>query len=242
MLRQWFGLRRAWLVAIGVAALAGLLVTAGLAAAQTATPTPSAGSTNRCAAIGTKQGSRLDTLLTDLVNQGIINQSQADAIRSYLQRQAQSRCYQATILPPADILSTAANKLGLTTSQVRAELRQGKSLAQVASDHGVSRDDLKNALLQTARTNANALVQQGVLTQEEADRAVTDVQSNLDNLIDRTGLRGFKGDFRGRGWHHGYGQDTDEDQQGEHEDQQGPQNQSSNSGARFIPGARMYWQ
>ncbi|MCM8745152.1 hypothetical protein NET03_01255 [Thermomicrobium sp. CFH 73360] len=230
MLRQWFGLRRTWLVAIGVAALAGLLVTAGLVAAQTATPTPSAGSTNRCAAIGTKQGSRLDTLLTDLVNQGIINQSQADAIRNYLQRQAQSRCYQAAILPPADILSTAANKLGLTTSQLRAELRQGKSLAQVASDHGVSRDDLKNALLQTARTNANALVQQGVLTQEEAERAITDLQNNLDTLLDKTGMGGFWGHGWHRGFRHGWFKDWNREQQ----DQQG----TSQSGARLVPSIR----
>lgn len=234
MLRQWFGLRRAWLVAIGVAALAGLLATAGLAAAQTATPTPSAGSTNRCAAIGTKQGSRLDTLLTDLVNQGIINQSQADAIRSYLQRQAQSRCYQAAVLPPADILSTTANKLGLTTSQLLAELRQGKSLAQVASDHGVSRDDLKNALLDAARANANTLVQQGVLTQDEAERAITDVQNNLDTLLDKTGMGGFWG----HGWHRGFGHGWFKDWNREQQDQQG----TSQSGTRFVPSIRAAWQ
>lgn len=234
MFRRRFGLRRAWLVAIGVAALAGLLVTAGLVAAQTATPTPPAGSTSRCAALGTKQGGPLDTLLTDLVNQGIINQSQADAIRNYLQRQAQSRCYQAAVLPPADILSTTANKLGLTTSQLLAELRQGKSLAQVASDHGVSREDLKNALLDAARANANTLVQQGVLTQDEAERAITDVQNNLDTLLDKTGMGGFWG----HGWHRGFGHGWFKDWNREQQDQQG----SSQSGTRFVPSIRAAWQ
>ncbi|MCS7050386.1 MAG: hypothetical protein NZL87_02100, partial [Thermomicrobium sp.] len=206
MVMRRFHARRILVLAITTAALAGLVATAGLVAAQTATPTPGTSTTQPCASIGTKQGGMLDTLLTDLVNQGIINQSQADAIRNYLQQQAQGRCYRSLVLPKSDILSTAANKLGLTTSQLMAELRQGKSLAQVASEHGVSRDDLKNALLQTAQTNASALVQRGALTQDEADRALTDVQNSLDTLLDQTGLRGLKGGFGwGRGHHRWFG-------------------------------------
>ncbi len=234
MFRGRFGLRHAWFVTVIVAALGGLLLTAGLVAAQTPTQPPSTGTASHCAAIGTKQGGPLHTLLTDLVNQGIITQSQADAIRNYLQRQAQSRCYQAAVLPPADILSTAANKLGLTTSQLVAELRQGKSLAQVASDHGVSRDDMKNALLQTARANANALVQHGVLTQDEAERAITDVQNNLDMVLEKTGLRGFWGHGRHCGFGHGW-------LKGRHGEQENAQ-ETPQSSARLIPEIRASWQ
>ncbi|MDW8058470.1 MAG: hypothetical protein RMK01_00175 [Thermomicrobium sp.] len=237
MLRRLFSFRRTLALAFAVAALAGLLVTAGLVAAQTGTPTPSSGTTtNPCSTIGTKQGGRLDDLLTALVNEGIIDQDQANRIRDYLTRQAQSRCYQAQVLPPGDILSTAANKLGLTTSQLVQELRQGKSLAQIASEHNVSRDDLENALLQTAQTNANALVQQGVLTQEEANQAVQTVQSNLDTLLNQSGLRGFKGGFGwDRGWHHRFGHGWFGDQ-----NQQGQSGQSS--GLRSAAGFRVFQQ
>jgi len=238
MLRGIVSFRRAVALVLAVAALAGLLLTAGVVAAQTSTPTPSAGSaTNPCSTIGTEQGGKLDDLLTALVNEGIISQDQADRIRQYLTTQARTRCYQAQVLPPADVLSTVANKVGLTTSQVVAELRQGKSLAQIASEHNVSRDDLKNALLATARANADALVQQGALTQSEADQAVQAVQNNLDTLIDQTGLHGFKGGFGwGRGWHHGFGR-WSFGQPGQQEQQQ-----SSQSGLRFAPGLRVFSQ
>ncbi|MCX2727458.1 hypothetical protein OO015_08120 [Thermomicrobium sp. 4228-Ro] len=231
MLQRIVTLRRTLAVALAVAAMAGLLVTAGLVAAQTATPTPSSGNaTNPCSAIGTKQGGKLDDLLSALVNEGIVSQEQADRIRQYLASQAQTRCYQAQVLPAADILSTAANKLGITTSQLALELRQGKSLAQIAAEHNVSRDDLKNALLQAAQSNANALVQQGILTQEEANQALQAVQSNLDTLLDQTGLRGFKRGFGwGRGWHHGFGRGWDEEQNQR-------QQKSSQSGLRLAPG------
>jgi len=240
MLRRIFTVRRVLAVAFAVAAMAGLLLTAGLVAAQTATPTPSSGSTTTpCSAIGTKQGGPLSDLLTALVNEGIISQDQADRIQQYLTTQAQARCYRAHILPAADILSTTANKLGLTTSQLVQELRQGKSLAQVASEHNVSRDDLKSALLQTAQTNANALVQQGVLTQDAANQALQAIEANLDTILDQTGLRGFKGGFGwGHGWHKGFfGRGWDDDQNGQQEQQE-----SGQSGWRIAPGLRVFSQ
>lgn len=225
MIRSFVARRRWFALVIGIVTLAAVVLTSGLVAAQTATPTPSPGSTTRvCTAIGTKQGGPLADLLTALVNEGIISQDQAERIRTYLTTQAQTRCLQGQVLPPADILSTTATKLGITVSQLGSELRQGKSLAQVASDHGVSRDDLKSALLDTARKNADALVEQGVLTQDQANQALQAVQNNLDTIIDQVGLRGFKHGFGwGRGWHHDFRGNWDEVT---------PNQSSSNSDAR----------
>lgn len=230
MFRRFVTRRRLVALVLALVALGSFLLTASFAAAQTGTPTTSTNeapepteleepyqtgtpttSTNPgtvCAAIGIPPGGPLDDLLTGLVNEGIISEDQANRIRSYILNQAQVRCLQTQILPPADILSTAASKLGLTTSQLLTELRQGKSLAQVASDHNVSRDDLKNALLEAARKNANALVQQGRLTQDQANQAVQAVEKNLDTVLDQTGLKGF-GRFQpgfggGHGWHHAW--------------------------------------
>lgn len=208
MFRQFVTRRRLVALVLALVALGSFLLTASFAAAQTGTPTTSTNPGTVCAAIGSQPGGPLDDLLTGLVNEGIISQDQANRIRSYVLNQAQVRCLQAKILPPADILGTAAGKLGLTTSQLLTELRQGKSLAQVASDHNVSRDDLKNALLEAARKNANALVQQGRLTQDQANQAVQAVEKNLDTVLDQTGLKGF-GRFRpgfggGHGWHHAW--------------------------------------
>lgn len=85
-----------------------------------------------------------------------------------------------------DLWQAAAQKLGLTADQLRAELRAGKSLAQIAQERGVSRDDLKAALLQAARNRLQQAQQQGRLTQQQADQILSRLESQLDRLIDAT--------------------------------------------------------
>ncbi len=206
MLRTIVRYRPFVVAAVLVGALAAIVATSGLVAAQTATPTPTAASaTDPCAAIGTPGEGRFSDLLDALVQEGIIDQNQAERIRQFLTTRAQERCYQTLVLPPSDVLSTAADTLGLTTSQLMTELRSGKSLAQIASERNVSRDTLENALLETARKNAETLVQQGTLTQDQADRALQAVEDNLDTVLDQTGLYCSKGRFGwGRGWHRGF--------------------------------------
>jgi hypothetical protein len=66
-------------------------------------------------------------------------------------------------------LDEAANIIGIDRATLMQELMSGKSLAQVAQDHGVSRDDLKQGLL---------------------DR----YGQRLDQLLDRTFDPGSRGD------------------------------------------------
>lgn len=85
-----------------------------------------------------------------------------------------------------DLWQAAAQKLGLAVDQLRAELRAGKSLAQIAQEKGVSRDDLKAALLQAVRTKVQQAQQQGRLTQQQADQILSRVEGQIDRLIDAT--------------------------------------------------------
>lgn len=80
----------------------------------------------------------------------------------------------------------AAQKLGLTTDQLQTELRSGKTLAQIAQENGVSRDDLKAALVEAQRTQVQQAVAQGRLTQEQADRILASLESQVDRIIDAT--------------------------------------------------------
>jgi len=224
--------RRFWIVMLLSGALASLVASAGFVAAQAATPTPST-KAGICSSLGETKAGPLSDLLSALVNEGIITQDQANRIQQYVTDRARTRCYQAHVLSPADILSTTATKLGLTVSQLEAELRQGKTLAQIAGEHGVTRDDLKAALLETAQANAKTLVQQGVLTQDEADQALRAVESNLDTLIDAAGPWGFKhGAGWGRGRHHHWGWQY----------APGAPEQQGQNGARFAPWMPIYSQ
>ena len=59
-----------------------------------------------------------------------------------------------------DYLSAAATYIGITTDQLRTELGTDKSLADVASAHGKTRDGLIQALVTASQTSITTLVDQ----------------------------------------------------------------------------------
>lgn len=66
-------------------------------------------------------------------------------------------------------LDTAATTLGLSEDDLRTQLRDGKTLADIASAQGVSVDDLVAALVKAAQERIDQAVTDGKLTQERAD-------------------------------------------------------------------------
>ena len=79
-----------------------------------------------------------------------------------------------------------ADFLGMTQQDLTAALRSGKSLAQIASDHGKSRADLKAAIVSNTQTALSKAVTDGKMTQQRADEIVKNLQSNVDKIIDQT--------------------------------------------------------
>ena len=67
-------------------------------------------------------------------------------------------------------LETAAGYIGITEAQLDTELEGGKSLAQVAKDHGKSVDGLVAALVADAKTEARRAVSAGRLTKPRKPR------------------------------------------------------------------------
>jgi polyhydroxyalkanoate synthesis regulator phasin len=84
-------------------------------------------------------------------------------------------------------LDAAADLMKISREQLATELRSGKSLAQVASDHGVTRDQLKAALLGEAKTKLDEAVRNGRMTQAQADEAYAALQNRIDAMVDRVG-------------------------------------------------------
>jgi len=80
-------------------------------------------------------------------------------------------------------LSSAAEYLGLSEADLRTKLNDGKTLAQIAAEQGKSVAGLKAAMLKGTKANLDELVQDGKLTQEEADAMYDRFQSNLDDLV-----------------------------------------------------------
>jgi hypothetical protein len=84
-------------------------------------------------------------------------------------------------------LDAAAEYLGLTQAQLRADLEGGKSLAQVARDRGKSVDGLVNKLVAAAKERIDGAVSAGRLTQAQADEMLDGLQSRMTELVNATG-------------------------------------------------------
>jgi polyhydroxyalkanoate synthesis regulator phasin len=80
-------------------------------------------------------------------------------------------------------LDAAASYLGLSDAELRNELSAGKTLAQVAKDHGKSVDGLVAAMTAAATSRLDDAVAAGRLTQAEANAVRDDLKHRITDLV-----------------------------------------------------------
>src|SRR5919109_5037707 len=80
-------------------------------------------------------------------------------------------------------LDAAAAYLGMTESALREQLESGKTLAQLARDRSKSVNGLVDALLAEAKEHIAEAVENGRLTEAEADDLVAGLKERLTNLV-----------------------------------------------------------
>ena len=85
-------------------------------------------------------------------------------------------------------LDAAADYLGVTEAQIRADLESGKSLAQIARDRSKSVDGLVGALVTAAKERLDAAVTAGRLTRAQADEMLEDLQDRITEVVNAAGL------------------------------------------------------
>jgi polyhydroxyalkanoate synthesis regulator phasin len=83
-----------------------------------------------------------------------------------------------------DLMEKAADYLGVDAADLRKELSDGKSLADVAKDKGKSVNGLKQSLRDSIRGSADKAVEDGKLTKEQADRIVKGLSAGVDDLVE----------------------------------------------------------
>lgn len=96
-------------------------------------------------------------------------------------------------------LATAATYLGLTETELRAELESGKSLADVAKAEGKTVAGLKAKLKADLETKLDAAVKAGRITQAQADEMLARMTERLDDMIEGTFGDGGRHGSSGRG-------------------------------------------
>jgi polyhydroxyalkanoate synthesis regulator phasin len=143
---------------------------------------------------------RIKSALSGLVDDGSLTQEQADEV--------------ATTLSDAGLghgghhggdrigLETAADALGLTEAELRTALESdGTSLADVAQAQGVDVGTLVDALVQAQQDRIAQAVEDGRLTQAEADERLADLEARVTERVNSDDL------IRG---HHGRGGPADD--------------------------------
>ena len=81
------------------------------------------------------------------------------------------------------VWNALAEKLGLTTDELNAQLAQGQTLAQIAETKGVSQSDLAQALQTAMKTGLDQAVAAGTLTQAQADQMLANMAGRYAQMI-----------------------------------------------------------
>lgn len=177
------------IITIAVVSALGL----GGAATFAIAPALAADSTTKAS----KRLTEIQDALKSLVSDGTITQAQADKVATKLD----------TALPkgrgpggpggpggrdggPGKVgmaLDAAATIIGITEGELRTQLRDGKTLAQIAATKNISKDTLISKLVAAAEAKLAEAVKAGKITQAQADERKADLKDRITEAVDRVG-------------------------------------------------------
>ncbi len=80
-----------------------------------------------------------------------------------------------------------ATYLGLTADQVRSDLQNGQTLAQIAAAQGKSVSGLEDAIVADAKTHLDAEVSAGTITAAQEATDLSNLQSHVADIVNSTG-------------------------------------------------------
>ncbi len=149
----------------------------------------------------------LENRVDQAVEDGRLTEAQADALKERIDSGAAPLIFGGFGGPGfghghfghfAD-LDAAATYLGLTEAELRAELEDGKTLAEIAKGEGKSVSGLVQALVKEAKARIDEVVADGRLTQAQADELEEDLEERITDFVNGE-LSG-----PGPGFHHGFG-------------------------------------
>ena len=138
---------------------------------------------------------RFKNVLDKLVGNGTIDQSQEDAIIQAFKDEAANnpgpgrfgrkvRGAAGRILQGA--IDTAANAMNMSADDLKAELKTGKSIADVANEHSVDPATVAKAIVDAATTKIDEAVTNGKLSQTQAGKVKTHLPAAVDKLVNHT--------------------------------------------------------
>jgi hypothetical protein len=187
------------------------LSTPGVAHGDAATTTTTTTTKNGAAAKtpGAAREDYLRNALAPLVKDGTITQAQADKVIQALENARPDhpfagKHFAGPRMMFGDIFGAAAKKLGMSTDDLRAAMRDGKSIADIAKEKKVDPAAVVDAMVNATKTKVDQAVKDGKLTQAQADERLKTLREHLTALVNgdfphpQAGARhGFGGRWKG---------------------------------------------
>ena len=128
----------------------------------------------------------------DLLANHKITQAQADKLKAAINsgkdlglgRPLKARA-RIALAVRREIIKSSADAIGISVGDLRNELKDGKSIADVASEHNVSLDTVKAKITSDAKAKLDKLVANGKITQAREDQALQRLANNLDTILNK---------------------------------------------------------
>ena len=139
--------------------------------------------------IEAKQQERIRTELQNLVDDGTITAAQADAVAADLAAALPDRGHGGPWGPgrhrggPGFDGEVLAGLLNIDVDTLRSDLRDGKTVAEIATEQGVDPQTVIDSLVAEAKSHLDLSVQNGRLTQAEADAKLADVTQRITDFV-----------------------------------------------------------
>lgn len=138
-----------------------------------------------------ERGARLAEVLQPLVADGTLTQEQLDKVVETLMANAPERDGRGGRGGHdgprggrgGHGLDAAATALGLSADELRTELRDGSTLAEVAAEQGVAVQAVIDAMVAELEAHLDEHVANGKLTQEEADAKLAKATEKITDLV-----------------------------------------------------------
>ncbi len=180
---------------IAAAAMAASLTVGGAAGVAIFTPTLS-GATQTADTTQTDTGQTTDTerprlenwlddALTPLVP-GTINETQKGAVISAIEAAAPERPPRPGFGLRGDMADAVAEALGMTTDELRQAHQDGQTLAEIADAQGVDQQTVVDAIVATISDHLDQAVENGRLTQEQADEMKANAAERAQDILNGT--------------------------------------------------------
>ncbi|UUZ92945.1 YckD family protein [Paenibacillus sp. P25] len=141
--------------------------------------------------------------IDDAVAAGKLTQTQADKIKTNLSDRLKKAIENTGFgkegkregfgFGGGDLVKETATLLGVDESAIKDELKQGKTLAAIAQEKGLSEADYLQKLTEAETKAIDDAVAAGKLTQTQADKIKTNLSDRLKKEIENTFSKGFEG-------------------------------------------------